>query len=130
MARGGLLIDYDYCTGCHFCEVVCNQEHDYPVGKGGIHLTETLTELPGGLQRIDYIPFPTAFCDLCTSRTARAEVPTCVKHCQAATMYYGTLSESTEMMEKKLHCVLCTPRQRGAAFSGSRSAAKGNRLLP
>jgi Fe-S-cluster-containing dehydrogenase component len=110
MSRRGLLIDYDYCTGCHSCEVACKQEHDYPVGKGGIHLTEILTELPDGTQRIDYIPFPTAYCDLCAKRTARAEAPTCVKHCQAATMFYGTLVELTEIMEKKPHCVLFTPR--------------------
>ena len=110
MSRKGLLIDYDYCTGCHSCEVACKQEHDYPVGRGGIHLTEILTELPDGVQRIDYLPFPTAYCDLCARRTARGEGPTCVKHCQAATMYYGTLSELTEIMEKKPHCVLFTPR--------------------
>ena len=28
MARYGILVDYDYCTGCHTCEVACQQEHD------------------------------------------------------------------------------------------------------
>jgi serine/threonine protein kinase len=27
MARYGLLIDYEYCTGCHSCEVACQMEH-------------------------------------------------------------------------------------------------------
>ena len=35
MARYAILIDYDYCTGCHTCEVACQQEHDYPAGTRG-----------------------------------------------------------------------------------------------
>ena len=45
MARYALLIDYDYCTGCHSCEVACQQEHDYPVGTNGV----VVTNLPGSL---------------------------------------------------------------------------------
>ncbi|RLF04803.1 MAG: oxidoreductase, partial [Thermoprotei archaeon] len=28
MPKYGLLIDYEYCTGCHTCEVACKQEHN------------------------------------------------------------------------------------------------------
>ena len=110
MPRKGIMIDYDYCTGCHTCEVACKQEHDYPVGRGGIHLCEVMTELPDKTLRLDYIPFTTAYCDLCAARTAKGELPSCVKHCQASTMYYGTLTELAELMEKKPHSVLFTPR--------------------
>jgi Fe-S-cluster-containing dehydrogenase component len=103
------MIDYDYCTGCYSCVVACKQEHNYPVGKGGIKLVEIMTELPDKL-RIDYIPFLTAYCDLCAVRTSKRELPSCVKHCQASTMYYGTLPELAELMEEKPHCVLLTPR--------------------
>ena len=24
----GLLIDYEYCSGCHACETACKMEHD------------------------------------------------------------------------------------------------------
>jgi Fe-S-cluster-containing dehydrogenase component len=44
MAKYGLLINYDYCTGCHSCEVACQQEHDFPAGKNGIMVTEYLYE--------------------------------------------------------------------------------------
>ena len=27
MPKYGLLIDYDFCIGCHVCEVACKQEH-------------------------------------------------------------------------------------------------------
>ena len=110
MPRKGIMIDYDYCTGCHTCEVACKQEHDYPVGKGGIHLVEIMTEMPDKTIRLDYLPFTTMYCDLCAARTAKGELPSCVKHCQASTMYYGTLPELTKLMEEKSHCVLFTPR--------------------
>ena len=110
MSRKGLLIDYEYCTGCHSCEVACKQEHDHPVGRGGIHLNEILTERHDGTYRIDYLPFPTLYCDLCASRTARGEQPACVKHCQAATMFYGEVAELAAVMEERPHCALFTPR--------------------
>jgi Fe-S-cluster-containing dehydrogenase component len=111
MPRKGLMIDYEYCTGCRSCEVACKQEHGYPVGQGGIHLNEITTTLPDGKLRIDYIPFPTAYCDLCAARTRKkGEVTACVKHCQAAVMYYGTVEELARIMEKKPHAVLFTPK--------------------
>lgn len=38
MSRNGLLIDYEYCCGCHTCEVACQKEHDYPVEVWGMYL--------------------------------------------------------------------------------------------
>ena len=32
----GLLIDYEYCTGCYTCQVACAQEYNWPAGMGGI----------------------------------------------------------------------------------------------
>ena len=109
MPRNGLLIEYEYCTGCYACEVACKQEHDYPAGMGGIKVNEFITEGPDRV-RIDYIPFPTGLCNLCTTRTARGELPSCVKHCQAACMMYGTLTELAREMEKKPRSVIFAPR--------------------
>lgn len=108
MPRNGLLIEYEYCTGCQSCVVACKQEHDYPVGIGGINLNEIITE--GERLRIDYLPFPTKYCDLCAARTRNGEKPACVKACQAATMWYGEVSELAELMEAKPHAALFTPR--------------------
>ena len=105
MAQNGLLIEYEYCTGCHSCEVACKQEHNYPAGKGGIYLNEIITELPDKL-RIDYLPFPTEFCNLCAARTSNGEQPACVKHCQAGCMWYGSITELTKLMEDKPRSVL------------------------
>ena len=27
----GLLIDYEFCTNCHTCEVACKKTHDLPM---------------------------------------------------------------------------------------------------
>jgi Fe-S-cluster-containing dehydrogenase component len=110
MPRKGLMIDYQYCSGCHSCEVACKQEHNYPAGKGGLHLNEIITELPDKRLRIDYLPFPTAYCDLCVARVSKGELPACVKHCQAAVMYYGSVAELAAIMEDKPHAVLYTPK--------------------
>ena len=48
-SKNGLLIDYQYCTGCHTCEVACQQEHNYPAGKFGITVTEHILETMHGL---------------------------------------------------------------------------------
>ena len=109
MERKGLMINYEYCTGCHSCEVACKQEHQYPVGRGGINLSEIITERPDQSLRIDYLPFPTLYCNLCPARTAKGELPSCVKHCQAACMYYGTLPQLAKLMEKRPRSVLFVP---------------------
>ncbi len=110
MERKGLLIDYDFCTGCHSCEVACKQEHHYPVGRGGIRLNEIITEKPDASLRIDYLPFPTLYCNLCAHRTVKGEVPSCVKHCQARCMYYGSVTELAKVMEEHPRSVLFAPR--------------------
>jgi Fe-S-cluster-containing dehydrogenase component len=110
MARNGLMIDYEYCTGCHTCEIACKQEHNYPVGRGGINLVEIITERPDKTLRIDYLPFPTQYCNLCLPKTTRGEQPACVKHCQAATMYFGSVAQLAKLMETHPHSALFTPR--------------------
>jgi len=43
MARKALFIEYDYCTGCHACEVACKQEHNFSGGMCGIQVQEVVT---------------------------------------------------------------------------------------
>lgn len=109
MGRTGLLIDYEYCTGCHTCEVACKQEHNYPAGKWGIKVNEIILE---DFRKVDinYLPFPTGLCNLCAERTAQGELPACVKHCQAACMTYGEVGELVKEMENKPKTVLFAPK--------------------
>jgi Fe-S-cluster-containing dehydrogenase component len=107
MARYALLIDYDFCTGCHSCEVACQQEHQYPVGTNGIVVKEYEYEA-GGRVRIDYLPFFTNHCDLCKDRRQRKELPACVKHCQSACMEFGTTKALSAKMGERNRLVLYT----------------------
>ena len=110
MTRKGLLIDYEYCTGCHTCEVACKQENDLPVGVFGIKLSEFVTEKPNGKIAIEYVPFPTDLCNLCARRVREGKKPACVHHCQAACMSYGDVTELVQEMVKKPKTVLFAPK--------------------
>ena len=92
MTRGeyGLLIDYEYCSGCHACEVACKKEHEMPKGDFGIKiLKDGPRQSSDGVWEFDYIPVPTHLCDLCAARVDAGKLPTCVHHCQAGVMVYG-----------------------------------------
>jgi Fe-S-cluster-containing dehydrogenase component len=110
MSKNGLLINYDFCTGCHTCEVACQQEHDFPAGKCGIKVTEYVYAAEKKPVAIDYLPFPTELCDLCINRYQAGETPACVKHCQSFCMAFGSLSELVKQMETMPRSVLFSPR--------------------
>jgi Fe-S-cluster-containing dehydrogenase component len=109
MARNGLFIEYDYCTGCHACEVACKQEHNYSDGKCGIRVDE-LIAVDREKVRVDFIPHFTVFCDLCSERTLVGEQPACVKHCQAICLKYGPVTELVKEMETTPRSLIVAPR--------------------
>jgi Fe-S-cluster-containing dehydrogenase component len=110
MPRNGLLIEYEYCTGCHACEVACKQEHNFSDGMCGIRVDELVTTGPDKVH-VDFVPITTRFCDLCADRIKRGEsTTTCVKHCQALCMWYGPVSELVKMMEKKPRSSIFAPK--------------------
>ena len=111
MPTHGLLIDYDFCTGCHTCEIACKQEHNLPVGKWGIKVFEFgPMEIQSDKYLITYIPYPTDLCDLCEERARKGKLPSCVKHCQANVMKYGTIEDLAEEMKKKPKMLLWAPK--------------------
>lgn len=95
MASCGLLINYEYCCGCHTCEVACRKEHGYDLGQWGIKLSQTGPFKIEGTKRVvyDFVPIPTDLCDLCAGRTVKGKLPSCVHHCQTGCMDYGTVEE-------------------------------------
>lgn len=111
MARYGLLIEYALCTGCHTCEIACQEAHDLPVGRWGIRLSQ-IGPMPGtGDQWVfDFVPVPTDLCDLCRQRVRGGLQPACVRHCQAGVIKFGTLKELAQYMELKPKTVLFAPR--------------------
>ena len=106
----GLLIDYEYCTGCYTCQVACAQEYNWPEGMSGIRVIEVVQRLPNDQAYLTYLPFPTELCILCPSRTRKGLEPACVKHCMASCMKYGKIEELAQEMGKKPQMVLWAPR--------------------
>ena len=108
----GLLINYEYCTGCMSCEMACAVEHDIPVGQYGIKMEEIGPwQIDKKNWQLDYVPVPTDMCDLCASRVEKGKKPTCVKHCQAFCMKYGPVEElAAELAAAKTKCALLVPK--------------------
>jgi Fe-S-cluster-containing dehydrogenase component len=105
----GLLIDYEYCTGCYACQVACSQEHNWPAGMGGIRVMEIAQKLPKDKAYLTFLPFPTELCVLCASRTKKGLQPACVQHCLARCMKYGPIDELAVEMQRKPRTVLWNP---------------------
>lgn len=117
----GLLIDYEYCSGCQSCEVTCKETHNYPVGKWGIRvLEEGPWEIEDGTGVFDYnyVPVPTDLCDLCVARTSKGREPACVHHCLANVITYGPIVELAEKMCEKSKQVLWFPQYKPLAAKG------------
>jgi Fe-S-cluster-containing dehydrogenase component len=108
--RRGLLIDYEYCTGCYACQVACAQEYKWPAGMSGMKVIEVVQSLPRDRAYLAYLPFPTELCTLCAGRTKKGLEPACVKHCMAACIKYGKLEELAQEMGQKPRMVLWAPR--------------------
>ena len=99
----GLLIDYDFCTGCHACETGCKMEHNFPTGDFGIKILQDgpRHNATNNKWEYSYIPTPTSLCDLCAERVSEGRLPTCVHHCQAGVMAYGDVVELAKKANKK-----------------------------
>lgn len=126
-AQYGLLIDYEWCSGCQSCEVTCKEEHNYPVGKWGIKVLEEgpwEIEDGSGVFNYNYVPVPTDLCDLCVERTGKGREPMCVHHCLANVITYGTLDELVEKMKRKTKQVLWTPQFKPIQAKGEFVASK------
>jgi len=108
--RKGLLIDYEYCTGCKACVVACAQEYGWPAGMGGMRVMENIQKLPKDKAYLTFIPFPTESCVLCAGRVAKGLKPACVQHCLANVIRHGEVEELAKEMAKKPRMVLWAPR--------------------
>ncbi|WP_139653023.1 4Fe-4S binding protein [Raoultibacter phocaeensis] len=99
--RKYLAIDYDYCTGCHTCEIACQQEHGLDPDHFGIKLTQIGPDkITDRRWQYEFVPVPTERCDHCALRQMDGKLPSCVQHCQAGCIYYGTLEELGDKIDK------------------------------
>lgn len=104
----GLLIDYKWCTGCHTCEIACQQVHGLAPkrileqGRFGIKTYEIGPfEVDEDKYQYEFLPVPTQLCDLCAERVQAGKLPSCVKHCQAGCMEFGPVEELAKKMTSK-----------------------------
>ena len=113
----GLLINYEYCTGCHSCEVSCQMENGLAEDRFGIKLQKVWPwEISTDVWQYDFVPVPTDQCNLCAGRTAKGKDPLCVHHCQSAVMEYGEVEELAKKMSSYgTKSVLFVPKS-GAAI--------------
>jgi Fe-S-cluster-containing dehydrogenase component len=108
-----ILIDYEYCTGCHSCEVACKKHLGLAKGEFGIKLTETGPYQYEGKRGRDrwewtWLPVITKACDMCVDRTIKGKMPMCVQHCQAWCMCYGEIEELVQKMDGTSRCAVFT----------------------
>lgn len=112
----GLLFDYEFCSGCHSCEVACKEEHGFPVGKGGIKLYQDGPwEISAKKMNWNKVPVPTDLCDGCADRVARGRKPTCMHHCLASVIEFGPVDELALKLAEKPRQVLFVPDMERAA---------------
>ena len=100
----GILVDYEWCSGCKACEMACRVEHDFPKGENGIQVVQVGPyQVSSGEDEWVWINMPvfTDQCDLCAARRGAGKLPTCVHHCQAAVMTYGELADLQEKLTAK-----------------------------
>lgn len=110
MPQYGLLIDYEFCSGCQSCEIACKEEHGYPVGQWGIRVFEDGPwQIEGHNWNWNKIPIPTKLCDLCKERIDKGREPTCVHHCLANVMTFGPVEELAKKLAEKPRQVLWVP---------------------
>ena len=106
----GLLIDYEYCTGCMACRVACQQEYGWESGMSGMHVTELVQKLPHDKAYLCYLPFPTELCVLCAARTRKGLKTACEQHCMAHVIKHGRVEDLAKEAGNKARMVLWVPR--------------------
>lgn len=114
----GILVNYEYCTNCHSCEVACKKYLKLPKGEYGIKVNEvgpyeTSNGSGKGKDRWEwhFAPSLTKACDLCEERTAKGKMPMCVQHCQAWCMYFGETEDLVKKIDAKTRWTLLVPQQ-------------------
>jgi Fe-S-cluster-containing dehydrogenase component len=111
----GILVNYEFCTGCHSCEVACKKYLRLGKDEYGIKLAEigpyeykAQTGMPKDRWEWVFQPIITKACTMCADRVEKGKLPMCVQHCQAWCMYYGEVEELAGKVEPGTRWALLT----------------------
>ena len=103
-----MFIDYEYCSGCHTCEVACQKELGLEPEEFGIQLTEIgPEEISNRRWQRDNLPYPTDRCTACAERLEAGKKASCEQHCQADCIRVGELADIAPLL-KSDHQVIYT----------------------
>ena len=110
MAAYGILVDYEWCSGCRACEVACQMEHGLPPDRFGVVVAQLGPwQIEGDRWQHAFTPNFTDECDLCAGRTGAGKLPSWVHHCQAAVLTYGTDEQLAAQLAGKPRQLLVCP---------------------
>ncbi|MDR0514998.1 MAG: hypothetical protein LBG81_07550 [Coriobacteriaceae bacterium] len=110
MERFGILVDYEWCSGCLSCVVACQMENDLPAGRSGVTINEIGPwKIEGQRWQHDFQPAFTSECNLCAARRAKGKLPSCVQHCQAAVLDFGKVEDLVPKLSGKGRQSLIVP---------------------
>ena len=94
-----MFIDYEYCSGCHTCEVACQKEQGLEPEQFGIQLAEIGPEhITGKRWQRDNLPYPLDRCDACIKRLEAGKKASCEQHCQADCIRVGELADMAALL--------------------------------
>lgn len=94
-----MFIDYEYCSGCHTCEVACQKEQGLEPEQFGIQLTEVGPEqITEKRWQRDNLPYPLDRCDACIKRLEAGKRASCEQHCQADCIRVGKLADMAALL--------------------------------
>ena len=100
--KQAIAIDYEFCSGCHSCEIACQQEHGLAPDQYGIKVHQIgPDQLSETTWQYEFVPIPTDRCDRCAMRLDKGKRPSCEQHCQAGVIYVGTLEELGPKLDKR-----------------------------
>lgn len=99
--RYGLLINYEYCDGCHACEVACMKHHKFadPTASGLVVKQYGPNKKEDGRWELNWVPAITESCDFCAERVGTGRKPSCVQHCQSSIIKFGKVADLAAEMD-------------------------------